>query len=604
VKQILLVYPKIPSTYWSFNYSLPFVGKKSLMPPLGLMTVASMIPENFKLKLVDLNVEELDVRDVIDSDLVFLSAMIVQKESFQEVVEICNENFTKVVAGGPYPTSSFNEIEGVDYFVINEGEITIPKFFEDYKNGNLKKIYTSSEKPDLTKTPPPRFDLIDMSLYSTMAIQASRGCPFNCEFCDIIEMFGRKPRYKTPEQFLREMDVLFNLGFKGPLFIVDDNFIGNKKQAKALLREIIKWQEKHENPFTLFTEASINLAEDDEFLDLMVAAGFNMVFIGIETPDPETLKATQKTQNMKGNLLDSVLKIQNRGIEVLAGFIIGFDTDKDDIFDRQIEFIQEAGIPMAMIGLMMVLPNTQLWRRLEKENRLRGATHGNNTHELVVNFEPIMDEKKMVDGYRRIISTIYTPKNYFKRAETLIERIPAVKFEGRKILKEDVKALFLSLLKQGFSKYAFSYWKFIFKTIFRNPQNLPLSFSISVKGYHFFKITKEINLLNNFMEQLEEVIPSLEKVFYNIKDLEKPENLVYIENKINFQKNQIQNAHKKLPEELKSKTKKKVKTFYGDCNQLKIKWIEKSRNLREEKIKNISSEEYLLYIKEELRKIS
>jgi radical SAM superfamily enzyme YgiQ (UPF0313 family) len=277
----LLVYPKVPNTYWSYTHTLKLTGKKATMPPLGLMTIASLFPDYYDLKLVDMNIEELAYQDIEWADIVFVSAMIVQKASFAEIIEDCNRLNKPVVAGGPYPTTSHNEIKGVDYFVLNEGEITLPPFLEDFENGNPKPMYSDTTKPDITKTPPPRFDLIDVNSYGSLCLQNSRGCPFNCEFCDIIEMFGRKPRYKLPSQFVHEMQLIYDTGYRGALFIVDDNFIGDKRKVKELLKEIILFQKSRAYPYSFFTEASIDLAGDDELLDLMVAAGFDTVFCGI-----------------------------------------------------------------------------------------------------------------------------------------------------------------------------------------------------------------------------------------------------------------------------------------------------------------------------------
>ncbi len=515
--KVLLVYPEIPTTYWSFKYSLPFVGNKSAMPPLGLLTVASLMPENYELKLLDMNVTNLTREAVENADIVFVSAMIVQKDSLRAVIDLCRECGTPVAAGGPYPSSSYKEIEGADYFILNEAEVTLPEFLSDYENGTAKRIYTSDIKPDLEKTPAPRFDLIDnMRDYGSMALQYSRGCPFNCEFCDIIEMLGRIPRAKSPEQFVGEMEVLYNTGFRGSLFVVDDNFIGNKTKVKTLLRQIIKWQQKKKFPFNMFTEASINLAHDDELLDLMVKAGFRYVFIGIESPDVNTLALTQKKQNLKEDILENVKKIQSRGLEVLGGFIVGFDSDPEDIFDRQIGFIQEAGIPVAMIGLLTALTNTQLYRRLETEGRLLGASNGNNTHNFQVNFVTKMPVNKLINGYKRIISEIYKPKNYFERCMTLISRLPGKKTENKRIEMGYIKAFFQSLFKQGFSKYGFIYMKFLMKVLFKKPGFFVPAVVLAVKGYHFFKITEEIIQAEEFSTMLNIHMEGLMKEFADI----------------------------------------------------------------------------------------
>ncbi len=400
----LLVYPEIPPTYWSLKYALPFIGKRAVFPPLGLMTVAAMLPDDFDVTLVDMNVEPLRESAIAGADLIITSSMIVQKDSLEKVIGLCKKHGKTVVAGGPYPTSMNAQIPGVDHFVLNEAEVTLPAFLEDYRNGCAKPVYSDTAKPDLSLTPAPRFDLIRKSRYSTMALQYSRGCPHNCEFCDIIEMFGRVPRTKTPAQFLQEMDLLYEEGWRGSLFVVDDNFIGNRREVKKLLPEIASWQQERNYPFNLFTEATLVLAEDEQLMDQMVLAGFNMVFVGIETPDRETLAVTGKTQNLRGDMLQSVRAIQAKGMEVSAGFILGFDGDKDDIFDRQIRFIQDAAIPTAMVGVLTALPNTQLYRRLygagPDHAGLRGRKHPRPQAQLRPHHGPREALRGIQEGHR------------------------------------------------------------------------------------------------------------------------------------------------------------------------------------------------------------
>ena len=497
-KKILLVYPEIPTTYWSFSYALPFIGKKALLPPLGLITVASLLPEDYEVSLIDLNVGQLQRRDIEEAELVFISAMIVQKKSFKQIVRMCNECGRPVVAGGPYPISSYEDIEGVDFFVLDEAELTLPKFLSDLEAGSPKKLYRNHDKPDITRTPPPRFDLIDIEAYDSMPLQYSRGCPYNCEFCDIIEMFGRIQRTKTPLQFVREMAAVYSTGFRGQLFIVDDNFISNRRRVKALLKEIIAWQREHNSPFSLSTQASIDLAQDDELLDLMVEAGFTMAFIGIETPDEKTLAFTRKGQNLKSGLMESILKIQKRGIEVTGGFILGFDTDPPDIFDRQIDFIQRAGIPTAMIGLLNALPNTRLYRRLKEEGRLLKASTGNNTHDLTLDFKPLMPAETLIRGYKRVIAALYSPKKYFERCSTLISRLPVKTKSVRSLSWIEIKALFLSIAKQAFSSYGIHYLRFLAAVLLTRIRLFPDAASMAIKGYHFFKITNEVAMAEEF----------------------------------------------------------------------------------------------------------
>jgi radical SAM superfamily enzyme YgiQ (UPF0313 family) len=512
-RRVLLVSPRIPTTYWSYKYALPFVRKKALLPPLGLLTVAGMLPEDYELRLIDMNVEALRREDIEWADMVFLSAMIVQQKSFEQVVALCRECATPVVAGGPYPTSSFQTIEGVDHFVLDEAECTLPEFLQDCERGEARHVYRAEGKPDLDLTPLPRFDLVDVNLYESMPLQFSRGCPFDCEFCDIIELFGRKPRTKDPRQFMREVDHLYTTGFRGSLFIVDDNFVGNKNKAKKLLPPLAAWQKAHGYPFSVSTEASITLAQDEELLDLMVAAGFTMVFIGIETPDAKTLAMTHKTQNLREDVLSSVARIQQRGIEVSGGFIVGFDGETEDIFERQKEFIQKAGIPTAMVGLLIALPHTQLYRRLKKEGRILAETHGNNTHDFDLNFVPHMPKQKLLSGYKWLLNQVYSPRNYFERSLTMIKRFAGGELEriSRSVRLRDILALLRSLFRQGFSFYGYHYLRYLIKVLATDVSLFPHAVTVAVRGHHFIRITREIMRADAFRALIQETLAILRR---------------------------------------------------------------------------------------------
>ena len=401
--------------------------------------------------------------------------------------------------------------------MLNEAELTLPEFIRDYEAGCARNIYTDDRKPDITKTPPPRFDLIDVRNYANVALQFSRGCPFSCEFCDIVEMFGRKPRTKLPQQFLREMEIVYETGYRNALFIVDDNFTGARSCVKELLVEIIKWQQAHDYPFSLFTEASIDCAGDDELLDLMVDAGFDMIFVGIETPSKESLKEIHKTQNLRLDLHCAIEKIQRRGIEVTGGFIIGFDADPPDIFDLQVDFIQKAGISTAMVGLLTALPSTRLYRRLKKEKRLLYDSSGNNTHELELNFVPRMPRESILQGYKHVISTIYNPLEYFSRCMTLLRRLPTDKRKTYRSIKFcEIKALLRSLIRQTFSGYGLLYWKFLLQALFHNPKLFPEAVAMAIKGYHYFKITDEIVQKEKFSILLTEKLREFQEVTEDI----------------------------------------------------------------------------------------
>ena len=509
-KKVLLVYPKTPTTYWSFDHALPFIGRKAALPPLGLLTVAAMLPAGFEVRLVDLNVRPLEQAELEWCDLVFLSAMIVQQKSFAEVVRFAQDCGKTVVAGGPYAISSWQEIEGVDHFVLGEVELTLPRFLADLEAGRPQRVYHEEGKPDLSLAPVPRFELIDPGDYDSMPLQYSRGCPYSCEFCDIIELFGRRQRTKRPQQFLREMDAVLATGFRGPLFIVDDNFVGNHRLSKELLRAVVGWQREHGFPFTLATEASIDLARDEELLGLMGEAGFTMVFVGIETPDAATLAHTGKGQNLKGSILESVERLQHAGLEVTGGFIVGFDTDPPDIFERQIRFIEEAGIPAAMVGLLTALPGTQLGRRLAREGRMRGAASGNNTHLLATNFEPRMPERTLIEGYKRVLAELYDPPRYFERCLTLLRRLPRRSHGARSYSGTEVRAFLRSLLKQGLSSYGLAYLRFLATALLLRPGLFPDAVASAIKGHHFFTITAEIMQADAFSLQLRQAHHALQ----------------------------------------------------------------------------------------------
>jgi len=506
-RKVLLVYPEVPKhTYWSFEHALRFVRKKSAMPPLGLITIAAYFPENYQLRLVDMNIEALKDADVFWADQVYVSAMIVQKNSFEKVVATCNRMKTKVIAGGAYPTSSHAEISAVDHLVLGEVENTLPDIIRAIENGEAGRVFPAVDKPSLTRTRTPRFDLLKMENYASMSIQYSRGCPFRCEFCDIWSVYGNKPRLKTAPKMISELDTLYELGWRGAVFIVDDNFIGNKKRVKKeLLPALAKWQRSHDSVFRFFTEASINMADDNELMTGMREAGFDKVFIGLETPSLAGLKETGKNQNLRVNMLDAVKTIQCHGIEVMAGFIVGFDSDAEDIFDRQIDFIQKAGIPQAMVGMLTALPGTQLHQRLKTEGRLLRTTDGNNTHGHAVNFKTRMDAKMLKDGYNRIMSTIYDRalKNYFKRCSRLLDRVGNPQF-SRKIHLEEVQGFIRSLLFQTTTLYGYQYIKFLMRSLIRNRQVFSEAVRLSVIGHHFYKITREMNEMEKISTYLDE----------------------------------------------------------------------------------------------------
>ena len=488
----LLVYPEFPDTYWSFRYALKFEGKRAAFPPLGLLTISSMLPSDWRRKLVDLNVEDLSDSDIDWADIVLVSAMIVQNESLSDVVSRCRAAGKRVVVGGPYVSTSSERLPEADHIFIGEAETTLPEFLNDLELGIARKIYKASERPSLLNTPVPDFSLIDMDRYSAMNIQYSRGCPFQCEFCDIIEIYGRVPRTKSNDQMKAELDALEKAGWRGLVFIVDDNFIGNKKNVRNLMPDLIRWSREHDFPFSYITEASVNLAEDDQLLGMMRDAGFRRVFLGIETPVEESLKEAQKGQNTRRDLLESVHKIQSFGMEVMAGFIVGFDHDPDDIFDRQVDFIQESGIPLAMVGLLTALPDTQLWRRLEREGRLLDVSSGNNT-DCSLNFVPTLNRTSLIDGYKTILRNIYSPREYYKRALDCLSRFHRDRIEPRSTnIVEDVRALARLLFALGVvDAERRAFWKYCFDVLRFYPHDIAHGLTLAAMGYHFRRIKEK-----------------------------------------------------------------------------------------------------------------
>lgn len=484
----LLVYPAIPDTFWSFKHILKFIHKRAAHVPLGLLTIGSMLPKEWDVKLVDMNVENLTNESLQWADLVMIGAMVIQKTSVREVIDRCRSLGKKTVAGGPLFTSVPDEYGDVDHLILNEGEMTLPMFLKDFENGTAKHIYTTEERPDITKTPPPRWQLINMKYYASMSVQYSRGCPFDCEFCDIVKLNGRKPRVKSNEQMIREFQLLYDIGWRGRCFIVDDNFIGNKVKVKTLLRELIQWQESHRFPFSLFTEASVNLAQDEELMDLMTAAGFDSVFLGLETPAEESLQECGKHQNRSVDLVEAVKTIQRHGMEVMGGFIIGFDNDPPNIFERQIKFIQNSGVATAMIGLLNAIPGTRLYQRLKEEGRLLDLGTGDNC-DGNINFIPKMDANTLREGYQAVLRHLYSPKEYCDRVLEFLKDYKPTR--RRRIKMLEVRAflnsiLYLGILDKGKSKLY--YWKLLINAFLFHRKSFGEAVSSAIIGYHFRKL--------------------------------------------------------------------------------------------------------------------
>ncbi len=484
--KILMVYPECPDTFWSMKYIIKILGKKASLPPLGLMTVSSLLPEEFEKKLVDLNTTKLTDKDILWADFVFISAMIVQKESSIEVIKRCKKLGVKIVAGGPMFTSLYEQFEDVDHFILNEGEVTIPMFLEDLKKGELKKVYASQQKPDMSLTPVPDYSIINPEDYYIMPVQTSRGCPFDCDFCDIVNLNGRIPRSKSPEQVIKELQIIHNIGWKHSVFFVDDNFLGDKNKTKKILKRIIEWRKEVNFKPMFHTEISINAADDDELLELMREAGFFLVFIGIETPSAESLKECHKIQNQNRNLAESVRKFYKYGMEVTAGFIIGFDSDDDTIFNRQLQFIQETGISKAMIELLQALPGTKLFKKLESEGRLLRTSSG-VCLDSTINFIPKLDKEILVEGYNKLVKKAYSARYYFERVSNFLKYYkPTRKIPLHKRIIPSLIKIYIILkhLTKGRPEFA----RFMLQTLIKCPAKFPAALDQSVLYIHFSKV--------------------------------------------------------------------------------------------------------------------
>jgi radical SAM superfamily enzyme YgiQ (UPF0313 family) len=495
--KVVLVYPRCPDTFWSFKYALKFISKKAASPPLGLLTVAAMLPKDWEKKLIDMNVANLKDKDLEDADLVFISAMTIQKASVKEVIGKCKKMGIRIVAGGPLFTAEYEEFKDVDYFILNEAEITLPLFLEDLLNGCVKHIYTCKGFPDIEKTPIPLWGLVNMKRYATMNLQYSRGCPFNCEFCDIITLFGHKVRTKSKDQILAELESLYFQGWRSEVFFVDDNFIGNKRKLKQeILPTIIEWMATKRHPFSFITEVSIDLSDDKELMQLMVNAGFNSVFLGIETPNEESLAECSKFQNKNRDLLTCVKIIQKAGMKVIGGFIVGFDSDPPSIFEKQIEFIQKSGIITAMVGLLNAPRGTRLYQRLLRENRLLKEASGDNT-DFSINFIPKMNYEMLINGYKRIISGIYSPKPFYERVKRFLKEYKSLHkthfhFSYIRTYFNYLGAFLKSIWFLGIRDKARAYnLKFFFWSLFKRPRFFMLATTYAIYGFHFRKVFKD-----------------------------------------------------------------------------------------------------------------
>ena len=487
--KILLVYPEFPDTFWSFKHALKFIHKKAGAPPLGLLTVAALLPPEWEKRLVDLNVTSLTPTDLAWADYVFVSAMVVQRDSARALIARCKSAGVKVVAGGPLFTMEHEAFPDVDYFVLNEAELTLPPFLADLANGCAERVYATSEYPDIQQTPPPLWQLASLKYYESVSIQFSRGCPFSCDFCNVTALLGHRPRVKSAVQIIAELDSLYALGWRKGIFFVDDNFIGNKKHLKSeVLPALIEWRKgKLGMPFS--TEVSINLADDAKLLNLMTQAGFDTVFVGIETPNEESLAECSKTQNRGRDLVESVKTLQRAGLQVQGGFIVGFDNDTTSIFQQQIDFIQSSGIVTAMVGLLQAPPGTRLYERMKQEGRLVNEMSGDNV-DGSTNIIPRMGLDTLREGYHKILGQIYAPQFYYERVLTFLRECPSPRIRVR-LEPQYILAVGRSIYQLGIRGVErVHYWRLFFWALFRRPRLFPLAITLAISGFHFRQVVE------------------------------------------------------------------------------------------------------------------
>jgi radical SAM superfamily enzyme YgiQ (UPF0313 family) len=505
--RILLVYPQFPKSFWSFEKTLDLVGFKAQLPPLGMVTVAAILPQTWEFKLVDRNIRAVTEAEWEWAEGVILSAMIVQRADFAAQIQTAKQRGKWVAVGGPYPTAIPQEAEaaGADFLILDEGEITLPLFVEAVERGDRSGVFRSNgERPAVTDTPIPRFDLLQLDAYAEMSVQFSRGCPFQCEFCDIIVLYGRKPRTKTPAQLLAELQRLYDLGWRRSIFVVDDNFIGNKRNVKLLLQELKPWLETHDYPFSFGTEASVDLAQDPELMEMMVDCRFGSVFLGVETPDTDSLALTKKFQNNRDPLSESVLMISRAGLRIMAGFIIGFDNEKPGAGERVVQFVEETAIPTAFFSMLQALPDTGLWHRLTKEGRLLTGNSDINQSSLM-NFVPTRPLEQITQEYIHAFWSLYEPLAFLNRtyrhflilgeARRHHKRHPKTQPQPNAVIAQApltlrgwvmLRALGVVCWRQGIKRNTrWQFWHHLFSLLHRYPNVVTSYLSVCAQGEHF-----------------------------------------------------------------------------------------------------------------------
>lgn len=487
----LLVYPRFPTTYWGFQHSLPLIRREATLPPLGLVTLAALLPKSWPVKLVDLNVRELRDDDLRWADVVLTGGMLVQAPSLHEVVRRARSMGRTTVAGGPAPSAVPDAFGDADIVFVGEAEGRIESLVRALETGGPRKLIPLGPRPDPREAPVPRFDLLDIQAYCSMSVQFSRGCPFHCEFCDVVELFGRVPRVKTTAQILAELNALYRLGYRGSVFVVDDNFIGNRRAVMDLLPPLGRWQEEHGVPFELYTEASVNVARDHELVDAMVRSGFTSIFLGIETPSNAALSQAGKHQNCALDLRAAVDELTRAGLQVMGGFIVGFDTDGPESFEALHSFLRSAPIPLAMTNVLTALPRTELWRRLQREGRLRQVPDGDTFGRP--NFVPRLDEELLLRGYGELLADLYSPASYYRRVRAFLERVgPTPMKRASQLSPGDTAAFLRALWKLGVrGDQRGEFRESLAFAARRAPHAFRTAVVLAIQGEHLIRYTRE-----------------------------------------------------------------------------------------------------------------
>lgn len=495
---VLLIWPKFPPSFWGFEGVLKMLPEAAMTPPLGLITVAALCPASWSLRLMDHAFDEIGDADYQWADLVMVSSMHAQRVDTQAVLARARALGKRTFIGGPWASSEPDKLRHLaDHVLVGEAEEIFASIASDLEQGTAQAVYTASHKPDMSRSPIPRFDLLRRHMYTSMPVQFSRGCPFQCDFCDIITIYGRKPRMKSPAQLIAELDTLRELGWRNEVFIVDDNFIGNSKNALQLARELAVWGERNGRVFSFYTEASVDLADRPELMAAMVEANFMYVFLGIESPSAEALSSSKKFQNLRKDSLDQIRTIQENGLWVLGGFIVGFDSDDETIFERQREFIERAGITWAMAGMLQAPPTTPLYDRMRREGRLFEDSEGTSNFSAP-NFETRMPVAALMNGLSGLLADLYTPEAYFQRAWRSLQlwNTRPVQKPPDLPMSYNLRLLARSMWTQGVrSSYQWAYWKFLWRVMrsyLNHPAKLWMGSMILLAGHHFLIYAQEV----------------------------------------------------------------------------------------------------------------